>query len=66
MLLTIAHRSTVEKKARRSTAHGVFQTPPTDLSLTEGGGSGMEYSLVGPFPLRGINSLVQTSTAYHF
>jgi hypothetical protein len=58
----------VEKKVLRSMAHGVFQSPLTDLSLTEGGGGALEWniSLVGPFPLHGINSLFQTTTAYHF
>jgi hypothetical protein len=62
--LNIAHRSTVEKKARKSMAHGVFRTPPTDLFLMEGGGgSGMECFLAGPFHLRCRNPLGQTPTA---
>jgi hypothetical protein len=47
--LTIMHISMVENKALRSTAHGVLQTPTTDLYLMERGGSGMEYFSGGPF-----------------
>jgi hypothetical protein len=36
--LNIAHRPTVENKVHKSIAHGLFQTPPTDLSITEGEG----------------------------
>jgi hypothetical protein len=39
-----APRSAAKKKAHRSTTQGVFQTPPTDLLLTEGGG-GSEWNL---------------------
>jgi hypothetical protein len=35
------HRSAAQRQVHRSTAQDVFRTPPTDLPLTEGGGSGM-------------------------
>jgi hypothetical protein len=52
-----AHRSAAKKQAHRSTAQGVFRTPPTDLLLTEGGGGGPEWNLSsgGPLSIRGIN-----------
>jgi hypothetical protein len=46
-----AHRSAVKKPAHRSTAQGVFRTPPTDLPLTEGGGGVRNgiFPLAGPY-----------------
>jgi hypothetical protein len=36
---------TVHERARRSTVHNGFRTPPAVLPLTEGGGSGIVYKL---------------------
>jgi hypothetical protein len=38
------HRSAAQRQVHRSMAQDVFQTPPTDLPLTEGGG-GPEWYL---------------------
>jgi hypothetical protein len=59
-----AHRSAAKKQAHRSTAQGVFWTPPTDLLLTEGGG-GPEWNLSsgGPLSIRGIDLPVPSPIA---
>jgi hypothetical protein len=51
-----APRSAAKKQAHRSTAQGVFQTPPNDLLLTEGGGvPEWNISSGGPLSIHGID-----------
>jgi hypothetical protein len=43
-MVILAQIWTVQKGARKSTAHIGFRTPPPVLPLTEGGGSGIGYN----------------------
>jgi hypothetical protein len=68
-VLKITHRSVAKRKVRRSMAHDVFQTPPTDIPLTVGGGGvGLEwnFTLAGPLSIRGMNPLVPNTTSYYY